>query len=72
MFKLYDEFGTPYRYTPRSYDMACRVAYYLCKLVEWDIYVVDTSTKRRVSEVHYPDLRKDRYAQAVARRLAGE
>ena len=70
MFRIYDEYGSRYPYEPRTYDMACRVAYFLRTMVKHDVWVVDSDTGRATSEVHYPDTNQDRYARNVARRLA--
>ena len=70
MFEIRNEYGDRYSYQPRSYDMACRVAYFMRKIAKWDgIGVVSTETGRYTSEVHDPDPAKDRYARDVARRL---
>lgn len=70
MFEIRNEYGDRYSYQPRSYDMACRVAYFMRKLANWDgIGVVSIETGRYISEVHYPDPSKDRYAKQVAKRL---
>ncbi len=70
MFEIRNEYGTLYTYKPRSYDMACRVAYFMRKLTNWDgIGVVSKETGRYISEAHYPDPNKDRYAKQVAKRL---
>ena len=70
MFEIRNEYGDLYPYKPRSYDMACRVAYFMRKIDKRpDIGVVSLETGRYISEVHYPDPAKDRYARNVARRL---
>ena len=70
MFEIRNEYGDRYPYSPRTYDMACRVAYFMRQIAQWDgIGVVSLETGRYISEVHDPDKDKDRYARNVARRL---
>ena len=70
VYEIRSEYGDRYSYRPRSYDMACRVAYYMRKIAQWDgIGVVSATTGRYISEVHDPDTNKDHYARNVARRL---
>lgn len=70
MFEIRNEYGDLYRYSPRSYDMACRVAYCLRKLSGIGIMVVSSETGRAISEVFNLDPGKDRYAMKVARRIS--
>ena len=68
-YTIFTEYGDRFDYSPRSYDMAVRVAYFLRKLIDIEILVRDDFTGRATSEVHDADDRKDRYARTVARRL---
>lgn len=68
MFKIKTSCGMTFPYSPRSYDMACRVAYFLRQECPFEILVVGESG-RAMSEVHEPDAQKDRYAKQVVRRL---
>lgn len=69
-YVIRNEYGDSYAYSPKSYDMACRVAYFMRKISGWDgIGVVSTETGRYTSEVFYTNPAKDRYARNVARRL---
>jgi len=70
MFEIRDEYGTKFPYNPKSYDMACRVAYQLREMLNGvSVGVVSSKTKRYTSEVFYNDPRKDSYARNVAKRL---
>lgn len=68
-YEIRDEYGTLYSYSPRSYDMACRVAFAMRKISGLEIGVVSRATGRYTSEVFYDDIDKDRYALRIARRL---
>ena len=67
MFEIRSEYGTKIPYTPRTYDMACRVAHFMRKLTSYEFMVCENN--RAVSEVFDLDARKDRYAMTVARRF---
>jgi hypothetical protein len=67
MFEIRSEYGTKVPYTPRTYDMACRVAHFMRTLAGYEFLVCQND--RAVSEVFDHDARKDRYARTVARRF---
>ena len=71
MFEIRDEYGSRFPYNPRSYDMACRVAFQLREMLDIEVGVVSLETKRYTSEVFYEDHRKDSYTRNVAKRLLG-
>jgi len=67
MFEIHTSTGLKLKYSPRSYDMACRVAHYVRELGQLECGVV--SGGRFVSEIVDADDHKDGYAASVARRL---
>jgi hypothetical protein len=69
-WKISNEYGYTIRYSPRSYDMGCRVAHFMRELTGDETWgLVSGETGRLTSEVSWPDSNKDRYARMVAGRF---
>ena len=67
-YEIRSKHGLLVPYKPRSYDMACRVAFYMRAESAWE-YMVNVVGGRCVSEVCDTDKSKDAYALRVAQRL---